>query len=44
MLVGTDVCVWMVLVGEETGVLVGNPPIRLGVCRPYLNKELFMQI
>ena len=26
MLVGTDVCVWMVVVWEETGLPGGNPP------------------
>ena len=30
MLVGTDVCVRMVFVGEETGVPGGNPPAWLG--------------
>ena len=30
MLVDTDVCVRMVLVWEETGVPVGNPPVWLG--------------
>ena len=30
MLVGTDVCVRMVFVWEETGVLGGNPPVWLG--------------
>ena len=27
MLVGTDVCFWVVLVWEETGVPGGNPPV-----------------
>ena len=30
MLVGTDVCVRMVFVWEETGVTGGNPPVWLG--------------
>ena len=30
MLVGTDVCVWMVVVWEETRVPGGNPPVWLG--------------
>ena len=30
MLVGTDVCVRMVFVWEETGVPRGNPPVCLG--------------
>ena len=30
MLVGTDVCVPMVFVWEETGVPGGNPPVKLG--------------
>ena len=30
MLVGTDVCVRMVFVWEETGVPGGNPPVWLG--------------
>ena len=30
MLVGTDVCVWVVFVWEETGVPGGNPPAWLG--------------
>ena len=30
MLVGTDVCVGMVFVWEETGVPGGNPPVWLG--------------
>jgi len=30
MLVGTDVCVRMVFVWEETGVPWGNPPVWLG--------------
>jgi len=27
MLFGTDVCVWMVFVWEETGMSGGNPPV-----------------
>ena len=34
MLVGTDVCVRMVFVWEETGVPRGNPPVWLGDQRP----------
>ena len=30
MLIGTDVCVLVVFVWEETGVLGGNPPVWLG--------------
>ena len=30
MLVGTDICVRMVFVWEETGVLGGNPPVWRG--------------
>ena len=30
MLVGTDVCVRMVFVWDETGVPGGNPPVWLG--------------
>jgi len=30
MLVGTDICVPVVFVWEETGVPGGNPPVRLG--------------
>ena len=34
MLVGTDVCVRMAFVWEETGVPGGNPPVLLGDHRP----------